>query len=319
MARWIWALCAAAAVWVAGYWLAESTGAVVAPGVKLAARPASQATETAVPGQGGTAQVARRPADAYLTPGLRMDIEDMVLEVLHDGSFDKDPAGFRQKLLERLKARHPPEYVARMQGLLERYVDYRMALGRLDARGGDAHSPDRLRETLGAMRTIRRQYFDDAEYDALFGASDRLDAFTLKRLEIQRNGQGSPADKAAALQALEAEMLTLQERQHRTEATVGAAVQEQTGRYDAQATGAAQRLAERTQQFGADAARRLAGLDAEEAQWKARLGEYVQARAQQEAGQITMAQLDALRTRMFNPQEQLRLPGALELMGQPAR
>lgn len=261
---------------------------------------------TSSPGAGMVANDTTDPTSA-----THLEIESMITEVLGENSLEENPATFKQKLLAWLRAKYPPAYVAKMEGLVGRYADYRIALGELKP-AGDSTDPDALAATFEARRQLRMRYFDSAEYLTLFASEDRLDRYTVERLSILRDEKLSDADRAARLAVAETH-LTADERAARADAMQGQAAVAQTAAYDAQGTDAGQRFAERKTQWGSAAAERLAQLDDEQAAWQSRLDRYAEAERRRQAGQLSAAELNGLRSQLFTPQEQLRLAGALAL------
>lgn len=257
----------------------------------------------------GTGIVASDTTDP--TSATHIEIESMITEVLGENSLDESPATFKQKLLGWLRAKYPPAYVARMEGLVGRYADYRIALGELKP-AGDTTDPDALKATFEARRQLRMSFFDSAEYLTLFASEDRLDRYTVERLTILRDRNLSDSDRAARLAVAETHLST-DERAARADAMQGQAAVAQTAAYDTQGTDAGQRFVERKSQWGSAAAERLAQLDDEQAGWQLRLDRYAEAERRQQAGQLSAAELNGLRSQLFTPQEQLRLSGALAL------
>jgi len=276
--------------------------AAEAPGAGTAgalAAPLRTATHR-VPSQAG--------GDPLLAPGLRDTLEAL----LHAAGDAPDPEALKQRL-EALVGQHfPAELATRALALARRYVDYRVALGRLKA-PTDPTNPQGLREALEARHKVRLQYFDGDEYDALFAHAVDLDQYMLARLEIERNGALTPKQKRAALQDAEA-LLDPAQRDQRAEALAHVGVAQQTAAYNARGTDEPTRHAERSAQYGEDAAQRLAQLDRQEHEWQSRLDQYQQAGAALQ----DPAQLQQLRSQLFSPQEQLRVDAALALRAQPA-
>lgn len=308
-------------------WLGPAIAIVVALAVAnlwLANRPGENSTANlarvfhgdAASVGGGKAATGNRGVGALSadttdpTSSTHIEIESMITDVLGENGID-DPATFKRKLLGLLRAKYPPDYVARMEGLVGRYADYRVALGDLKP-AGDPNDPDALKATFEARRQLRMRFFDSAEYLTLFAAEDRLDRYTVERLAILRDGTLSEADRTSRLAAAETH-LTADERAARTDMMQGQAAVEQTAAYEAQGTDTGRRFNERKAQWGTAAAERLAQLDDEQAAWNARLDRYADAERRQQAGQLSASELAALRSQLFTPQEQLRLSGALAL------
>ena len=243
------------------------------------------------------------PADPLLVHGLRDTLEALLMEA-GDAS---DPATLKQRLTALVNQHFPAALATRALALAERYVDYRVALGSLRA-PQDLTDPRALRDALEARHKVRLQFFDDAEYDALFAREADLDRYTLARLEIERNTQLSPEQRAQALQAADNELST-ERRAERSAATEHMAAAAQTAAFNASNADERTRYAARNAQYGPAAAQAMAQLDREEQHWNQRLDQYSQARAQQGEG----PGLQQLRQQLFSPEEQQRIDAALAL------
>jgi lipase chaperone LimK len=301
---------AAAVLGAAVLWWAAPSGDAPAPGAAapgtatsgLADRASAEAAAGRVAMWQGTGVTSgAQDADPLLVPGLRQSFEALLLEAGEAG----DPATLKQRLAALVPRHFPPELVARATALIERYVDYRVALGGL-AMPADPHDPRALRAALAARQQMRQRYFSPEEGDALFAQDAPLDRYTLARLEIERNNALTPDQKQTALREAEGE-LGETERAARAAATAHLAVAAQTAAFDAQGLSETERYAQRRAQYGDDAARQLARLDQEERDWQTRLARYAMA----QTAQASPEQLQQLRQQLFTPQEQLRIDAAL--------
>lgn len=317
------ALVLAFAVVAAGaWWLAQPPGTLSAPGSGAAQPPlqgggaGTLAAPAALPQPATSAISARRAADALaqetdslLAPGLRDSLEALLL----DAGDAPGPSALKQKLAGLVGRHFPPDLATRALALAERYVDYRVALGRLRA-PQDLGDPAALRQALTAREAVRRRFFDAEEAQALFAREAALDRYTLARLEIAHNGALSAEQRAQALREAEAE-LPADQRAARQAATSHMAVAEQTAAFDTQGTDERSRHAARSALYGDNAAHALAQLDRQEQHWQQRLDQYAHARGTQPEP----ATLDRLRQQLFTPDEQLRLDAALALRMGAAR
>ena len=243
------------------------------------------------------------PADPLLVHGLRDTLEALLMEA-GDAS---DPATLKQRLAALVNQHFPAALATRALALAERYVDYRVTLGSLRA-PQDLTDPRALRDAMEARHKVRLQFFDDAEYDALFAREADLDRYTLARLEIERNTQLSPEQRAQALQAADDE-LSAERRAERSAATEHMAAAAQTAAFNASNADERTRYAARSAQYGPAAAQAMAQLDRDEQHWNQRLDQYSQARTQQGEG----PGLQQLRQQLFSPEEQQRIDAALAL------
>ncbi|MGN8080934.1 lipase secretion chaperone [Variovorax sp. 22077] len=278
----------------AAWWLAGGEEAP-APAVASAALPAASSAQPAV----STAASGTSPhaPDPLLTPALLRTFEQML-----DGSQARDREGLMAEMRAKIDRYLPPEWRVRALGLLERYIDYRIALEALPAASiGD---PARLRRILDARAGIRSRYFAPEEVEGLFGAEEKFDRFSVEKLEIERNANLTPEQKRQALVKTEETWLTPEQRADRTASVAQLAVGEQTAALEARGASPQERFEERSKQYGHEAAQRLAALDQQEQDWQSRLSRYAA------ADEATRAQLQA---ELFTPQEALRLQAALEM------
>ena len=254
-------------------------------------------------GRSGEA-LASNTGDAFLSPDLRQTFEAMLFEAT-GGSDLRDLAVLKTRLLALVPRYFPAQYTTRATALMERYVDYRVALGSLKP-PTDPGDPRALRAALDARQQVREQNFTSEEYEALFAPEARLDRYTLARIEIERNSALTAVQKQAALKDAEGGLSDAQ-RAERDAATTHLEVASQTAGFDAQGTAATERYAQRRVQYGDAAAARLEQLDREEGDWQARLNDYAGAQARK----VSPEQLQLLRQQLFSQQEQLRVEAAL--------
>lgn len=250
--------------------------------------------------------------DSFLTEHLQQTFEDMLLEVTAAGEV-RDVAVLRQRLNALVGKYFPSELVQRATALLARYVDYRQALGQLAA-PTDPGDPSAMRASLLARQRVRQQYFSAEEYEALFGQDERLDRYTLARLGIERQTQLSSEQKYAALN-IAAQVLSDSQRAQRSAAVQHLDVQAQTAAFDSHNTSTEERHAQRSAQYGHDAALSLSELDGQERQWQTSLDRYAQATEAlpTNASAEQRQQLEQLRQQLFTPEQRLRIDAGLEL------
>lgn len=308
----------AALVLGAAAWLA------VRPPAEDGAGPAAtaQAAWGGAPGQagarGGSADpfMAPRPAgqqdgplaDPLLRPGLRYAMDELLNAALQSGDV-RDAAELKRRLQALVDQHFGADVRDRALALALRYVDYRAALGKV-APPADMSDAKAVREAMQARDGIRQQFFDRAEYDALFADEAALDRHTLARLDIDANRSLTPEQRDQALRAAE-EALPPAMRAQREAATAQLGVAQQTAALDARGADDATRFAERSARYGEAAAQALAARDTEERQWQQRLDQYQQARAANGEGPA----LQQLRQQLFSPEERLRVDAALALRG----
>ena len=196
------------------------------------------------------------------------------------------------------------------QTILGGYLDYRLALADFDEAGvadAEVGEADRIARKLAEVYSLRRQYLAPQVAEAFFADDEGYDQFQLARLRIDSDESLSPAEREAQLQALEANL----------PADVRAARQEMRRFVDYQQ--ARQALADdpvalqqyREQTFGAEAAERLAALDARQQDWQRRWQAYRQDLAELTAAGLAAPEFEQqrqqLRSQYFDAQEQVRV------------
>ena len=302
---------ATALLCVARFWWLVSPDArfgareTAVPASLAAASRQSLSTPTSAPltGLAGEAQ-ASTTDDAFLSPDLRQTFEAMLFEAT-GGADIRDLAVLKKRLLALVPRYFPAQYTARATALMERYVDYRVALGSLKP-PTDPGDPRALRAALDARQQTREQHFASEEYEALFAQEARLDRYTVARIEIERNSALTAPQKQAALKDAERGLSDAQHAE-RDAAIAHINVASQTAKFDAQGTTDNERYAQRRAQYGDVAAAQLGQLDREERDWQARLNDYAVAQARKASPE----QLQQLRQQLFSQQEQLRVEAAL--------
>ena len=250
---------------------------------------------------------------------LRVDsagrvVPDLGLRRLFDHALaevgERSNAALRAHLAERLAA-HGPAIAAEALGLFDRYVAYLRALDAAPPPTGDA--PE-LR--LAHAVALRRAWLGEAMAEGFFGAEEALARHSLARRALVADDRLDAAQRQRRLEALDA-TLPPERAAARREAELAARTQALDASLET--TPPAQRQHERTRHFGAAAAQRLALLDAQRADWDARVAAYVRERqrlgldpAQAEGPQ--RAAFEQLRARHFDTPSQRRV-ASLEAIG----
>ena len=244
--------------------------------------------------------------NAFLAGGLRFKLDDLLLAAGEAPT----PAALKQRLAALAPRYFSEAELVQATELLDRYVDYRVALGEIKP-PADPADPDGLRAALDARQLVREKHFRADECMALFAQEEELDRFTLARLEIERNPDLTAAQKAVAVREAQRE-LSESERAARDAAVAHVAVASQSAAFEAAGVSEHERYAQRRAQYGDTAAQQLAQLDREERDWQARLDEYAAGKARNEP----VAQLDRMRQQLFTAEEQLRVDAAMALRQQ---
>ncbi|OGB03848.1 MAG: hypothetical protein A3G29_13705 [Burkholderiales bacterium RIFCSPLOWO2_12_FULL_64_99] len=190
--------------------------------------------------------------------------------------------------------------MARAKQLLEAYLAYKTELARLTPLPAGTQQAAALSQQLQAMRDVRARHFQPTDIAQLFGPDDAQDEETLARLHIMQDAALSDADKQRKLAELTAQ-LPPEQQAHRTEPVLHLTVSEAVAEARERGASVQEVQAIRTQLVGADAAQRLAVLDAEEAAWQARVQQYLSLRQTDEAA------AEAYKEASFSEREKLRL------------
>ena len=216
----------------------------------------------------------------------------------------------RQLLHHWVATRHDGAVADAVLAQFERYLALKQDEARL------AGISD-LGERLAALIDLREQHFG-ADADALFGDDEAYAIHTLQRLTLLRDASLSAEARAAALAELDARRPQAERAAERDSLSAVLAAEHERQLAE-QAVPPEQVQEERAALWGADAAERLAALDAERAAWDARLADYAAAR-QRVLGDPRLnaagreAALAALRQRGFSDAEQRRI-ASLEAIG----
>ena len=192
--------------------------------------------------------------------------------------------------------------------ILGAYIDYKLELGDLEAASGEVATlnPDAMTQQLAEIRSLRRQWLDAETADAFFAMEEAVDDFQLAQMRIRADQ--SLSDEARAEQLLAAEQaLPPPIREARQQTRKFSEYQQ----VRAQLSDDPEALqAWRKDAFGAEAAGRLAQVEADQQEWDQRWQSYQQQRAELEslglAGPEREAAIRRLREQFFSGPERYR-------------
>lgn len=252
---------------------------------------------------GGTA------VSGALAYGALRRLFDYYLSTVGEQSIEAITAQIQAELQRRLA----PNQLPKAQRLLGLYIAFKRELVDLEAKPELAGSGvGAVRRRMLAMQDVRARYFSADEVEGMFGSEDAYDMDAVARLEIDQDPTLSAQQKQQRLAALDAAM-TPSLRKEREASYVVARLEQQV--QDLRAKGASEdeiyRM--RAQAFDPQAAARLADVDREEADWKARIAQYQDQRARllQTQAQATAAERQAslaqLQQSLFSEAERPRL------------
>lgn len=226
-------------------------------------------------------------------------------------SGERSEADIRRLLLASIAAQYGPVVAAEAEAWFDRYLGLRAELAR-QLQSGD------LSQNLAAIEAAQQRWFGD-QAPALFAAENHYRALAAERMRVLRDTELSAPAREAALSALETQ-LPPAVRDDLGQLARAELANEQTRQFEQMRASEAQRHAEREALFGAEAAQRLADLDAQRADWGRRLADYARqrdlilAQAGTDAAQ-QQAALTRLRNLMFSGPELVRVE-SLESIGQ---
>lgn len=191
---------------------------------------------------------------------------------------------------------------------LGNYLDYKLALGELEARHGEATnlSADEMQRQMAEIQALRRTWMDAETAEAFFATEEAVDRFQVEQLRIRTDESLSEEDKQKALARAEQD-LPEPLRQARRETRKFTDYQQARTEFadDPEALSAW-----RQERFGEEAARQLEKVEAEQQAWDSKWQAYSEELEALDgmglAGPEREAAIDSLRDRYFEGNEKLR-------------
>ena len=248
----------------------QTPGASVAPVVTNSGTASPEASAPAVPQEDslrGTEVDGNVTLDAFgqlhIDRNLRR-LFDYYLQ--HIG--EKPLHAIRDELLSWLKRNPKLTEPIRQQvmTLFDKYVDYLHAMRNVGSRDGP-------QETFKIIKSLRRQFFSEQIAQAFFGDEEAYDLLTADRLAIVNDKTLSDQQRAEKLKELEDRADDQQKAERQEMANVEAAMK-QTQEFDEANVDAETRFKARSAMWGEEAARRLADLDTQQADWNNRANDF---------------------------------------------
>lgn len=291
----------------------EREGAPVRPAVATApparapqAAPPTAADPALAPSLAGTRVAGGLPVDAGGHLVVVPEVRELFDWFLAAGG-EVPPEVLRARLEAEIDARLAPPADAEARALLGRYLAYREAVRALAEEGGAELDLERRFQRL---RELRRAHLGEAAA-ALFGAEEARTRVELARRRVARDPALSAAERAARLEALEAE-LPAEVRATREAVLAAQRLRDEEAALREAGAGPGEIRALRERRVGAEAAARLEALDRRRADFAARLARYREARdalggrAFEDAA-TREAALEALRASHFAEPERTRV------------
>lgn len=234
---------------------------------------------------------------------------DYYLSALGEKSLDAIRVEAERELDRKLK----PNAAKQAKRLLAQYLDYKRALV-------DVEKDQKLvgttaaivKSRLLAMQKVRAQFFTPQEAQALFGFNDAYDMDAVARMEVADNKNLNDEQRKEKLAAIDAAM-SPQLREEREAPLRIAKAEDDVKTMRARGASEQDIYRFRATTFSPEAAARLAEVDKEEAEWKARISNYLSERNKitnemaQQPENVRLAALQQLRLARFNAEEQSRL------------
>ncbi|MBA1147695.1 hypothetical protein H0Z60_11590 [Ectothiorhodospiraceae bacterium WFHF3C12] len=181
------------------------------------------------------------------------------------------PRALRERLRAAVVKRGlPPDAVAGVLALFDRYLDYREALGELARPGTGA---DSLRAAYEARRQLRREVLGPAAAEGLFAREEAVDRHALEKRAIMGNDRLTAQQRQRRL-ALIQQQLPADVRRSRERARLALELRERTRALREAGAGEARIHALRQELVGAEAAQRLSELEQRRETWQDRLRAY---------------------------------------------
>jgi lipase chaperone LimK len=209
----------------------------------------------------------------------------------------------RMRITAEIRGRLPASAVAEAEAFFAAYLAYRDAAETLFA---TEPASDDLERRFQRIREIRREAFGAGVAADLFGEEERVTEVDLARRRVAQDDTLTREERERRIAELDAE---LPEAERAARAEVRQAIDLRAAESQLRAAGAsdAEIHAERERRVGPEAAARLAALDAQRAEWSARVAAWRAEREALRARGATDAELAALRDERFSAPERLRL------------
>lgn len=316
----------AVAIWIGGYWSRPE----VQIGDSSAAVPPAAATDSTVqnlpqPAAGSALQPQQlktfrgAQTDGMLRTNLHGELMiDMPLRRWLDFYLSAQGEVALETLVAAMHAemdKLPQPGRDQAVNLLEDYLGYLAALAQYDSESQKRIASGSLDDLVARtqwQQRLRRQWLEPAVVEAFFSRDEALDNYSLARYRLMK--QGASAEELAALE----DNLPEDVQQMRQSSRAIIRLREQESTLQQTGAGEAEIQTWRTQEFGAEAAQRLAQVDTRQAEWHQRLQAYktyVDSLALNGLSESDRERLlNTYRQRHFSADEIKRLPAALALL-----
>jgi len=193
---------------------------------------------------------------------------------------EKPLEAIRAEIERELERQLKPDAATAAKNLLVRYLAYKHDLVEVE-KNAQAAGPSlqAIRNRLALMQDTRRRHFSEREIQAMFADNDAADMDAIARLEISQDPSLDEAQKRARLAELDA-ALPASVREAREEPVKILRVEESVQKMRAQGASDDDIYRMRAAAFSAEAAARMAQVDREDNEWRARIDAYLVERNQ---------------------------------------
>ena len=231
---------------------------------------------------------------------------------------EKSLSDIRMEIERMLDQKLAGRAATQAKELLSRYLQYKQALVGVESNAqnispGKTGMAASARQRWSALQQTRQRFFSEKENQAMFGFDDAYDMDALARMEIADNINLSQEQKQAQLKALDDAMpAALKEEKNAPYQVIR--LEEQVNSLRAKGASDEEIFNMRAKTASPEAAARLAQLDQEESNWKARIQQYLtqKQKLNTELAFHSEAEkqsaLEQVRNQYFNADEQRRLP-----------
>ncbi|MDI1443459.1 lipase secretion chaperone [Polyangium sp. 6x1] len=219
----------------------------------------------------------------------------------------------RARILAAIRERVDGPAALEAAALLDRYLAYRKDKDGLTLPKDEEADPT---ARLEALKKLRRKHFGDETANALFGDEEREGDVAAEASRVRQDETLTVEERDRRIAALE-ESLPGTAREARENATLPLRARAEVDAMRAEGATDEDVYAKRVETLGAEAADRLAALDAERAAWKARIEAFRKERdalaAKTDDDATFKAAEQALLDRSFTPLEQRRVRATLAM------
>ena len=177
-----------------------------------ALNPSSEAnTASASDATAGPGFMSKSQQDTQINCQMTMDSSNrLIVNEQTRNCFEYFITQYGEKSLDQIKKdfqtyiqnTHKEPALSQILDLWKRYMNYREALGQLQAPNIDQNDPKYYRAIFSSTQNLRKQHFSDYEIEGLFGTENTYHIYTLNRLDVINDKKLSETEKAKKLKDL---------------------------------------------------------------------------------------------------------------------